>query len=176
MDSLSHFTAKSGTKTQRTRIAVAKLLDDSLDHDGNWWLNEPASASAFSVEARRRSRSSNAQMLRVLGNLIGNCIKYCPQGTSVLLRAEETCEQIEMVVSDNGPGMTLEDQRACVRAGGGRALPAAPGKMAPAWVSRSYEIVVSQNDGTVSLQSQTWPRYRRIGFDCRSPGNRTAVD
>jgi len=151
-DSLSHFTANSGTKTQRTRIAVAKLLDDSLD---TMALVAERAGINLRIQCRCAATISveYAQMLRVLGNLIGNCIKYCPQGTSVLLRAEEACEQIEIVVSDDGPGMTLEDQARAFERGWQGVIGRARQDGAGLGLAIVRDLV-SQNDGAVFLESQ----------------------
>lgn len=46
-----------------------------------------------------------AQMLRALGNLIGNCVKYCPAGCCIVLRAELLRGEVSLGVADNGPGI-----------------------------------------------------------------------
>lgn len=50
------------------------------------------------------------QLLRVLCNLIGNCIKYCPAGSAVSLSATASGDWVAIQVADDGPGMSAEDQ------------------------------------------------------------------
>jgi signal transduction histidine kinase len=47
-----------------------------------------------------------ARMLRVLGNVIGNAIKYSAAGTKVLLGASRMDDELLVTVSDQGKGMT----------------------------------------------------------------------
>ncbi len=47
-----------------------------------------------------------ARMLRVLGNVIGNAIKYSAAGTTVLLGASRMDDELLVTVSDQGKGMT----------------------------------------------------------------------
>lgn len=47
-----------------------------------------------------------ARMLRVLGNVIGNAIKYSPAGTTVLLGATRMGPELLLTVADQGRGMT----------------------------------------------------------------------
>jgi signal transduction histidine kinase len=47
-----------------------------------------------------------ARMLRVLGNVIGNAIKYSPAGTTVLLGATRMGRELLLTVTDQGRGMT----------------------------------------------------------------------
>lgn len=47
-----------------------------------------------------------ARMLRVLGNVIGNAIKYSPAGTTVLLGATRMGKELLLTVTDQGRGMT----------------------------------------------------------------------
>jgi signal transduction histidine kinase len=151
-ESLSNFTANSGRNTRRTTIAVAKLLDDSLD---TMALVAERAVISLGIQCETAASISveYAQMLRVLGNLIGNCIKYCPRGTAVQLRAEDAGNEIEIVVSDNGPGMSPEDQERAFE----RGWQGATGRARQDGAGLGLSIVrdlVSQNDGTVALQSE----------------------
>jgi signal transduction histidine kinase len=46
---------------------------------------------------------------QVIGNLIGNTLRYIPQGGKVWLNLEKTAESIRLFVNDNGPGVPAED-------------------------------------------------------------------
>lgn len=50
-----------------------------------------------------------ARMLRVLGNVIGNALKYSAAGTTVLLGASREGDQLLLAVSDQGKGMTSDE-------------------------------------------------------------------
>ena len=47
-------------------------------------------------------------ILRVLANLIGNAIKFSPEGSSISVVAEERADQVHFAVSDTGPGIPTE--------------------------------------------------------------------
>lgn len=51
-----------------------------------------------------------AAMLRVFANLLGNCIKYCPAGSTVLLEAVDAGGDVAFRVADDGPGLSAADQ------------------------------------------------------------------
>jgi two-component system phosphate regulon sensor histidine kinase PhoR len=42
---------------------------------------------------------------QIIGNLVDNAIKYCPQGSRVTIRVEKTSEELRLHVEDNGPGI-----------------------------------------------------------------------
>ncbi len=50
------------------------------------------------------------QVMRVLRNLLGNAIKYTPEGGQITLRLEQTGNEICMSVSDTGIGIAPEEQ------------------------------------------------------------------
>ena len=50
----------------------------------------------------------NAQLLRVLSNLIGNAIKYTPSGGTITLRTVLQASSVRVSVSDTGPGIPPE--------------------------------------------------------------------
>jgi signal transduction histidine kinase len=92
-------------------------------------------------------------MLRVLGNLMENSIKYSPPGSSITLRVRESAEDILVSVSDDGPGMSVADQmHAFERRWQGRAI-----RNPPEGSGLGLSIVrdlVEQNNGSVVLFSQ----------------------
>ncbi len=45
---------------------------------------------------------------RVLTNLVDNALKYCPDGASINVRARETGDRIQVLVSDSGPGIEAQ--------------------------------------------------------------------
>lgn len=50
-----------------------------------------------------------ARMLRVLGNVIGNALKYSSAGTTILLGASRIGDEVLLTVSDKGKGMTPDE-------------------------------------------------------------------
>jgi signal transduction histidine kinase len=46
---------------------------------------------------------------QVIGNLIGNSIRYIPDGSRVWLKLEQSFGAISLSVNDNGPGVPDED-------------------------------------------------------------------
>ena len=46
---------------------------------------------------------------QVIGNLVGNSLRYVPSGGKVWLTLEQTEETVSLTVNDNGPGIPAED-------------------------------------------------------------------
>jgi signal transduction histidine kinase len=115
---------------------LVRLLNDLLDlarsDAGRLTIKpEPTDARALVEDAARTMRSqteAKGQSLRtsiepslpridvdrdrirqVLVNLLTNAHEYCPQGAAISLKAERRDAEVQLVVSDDGPGMP-EDQ------------------------------------------------------------------
>ncbi len=54
-------------------------------------------------------RVDRDRILQVLSNLVGNAIKYTPQGGTITLRAKKVDGQVRISVKDTGPGIAAED-------------------------------------------------------------------
>jgi signal transduction histidine kinase len=55
-------------------------------------------------------RIDYAQLLRVLGNLVGNAIKYSPPGSTVIVCGSRADAALMLEVRDNGKGMTADEK------------------------------------------------------------------
>ncbi len=54
--------------------------------------------------------ADEARVTQILGNLIGNAIKYSPENTEVRIAAHATPGEVVVSVSDEGPGIPIEEQ------------------------------------------------------------------
>ncbi len=135
-----------------TLIPTARLLGDAADamgmvaeRAGISLLVDPGSAGSVLVDY--------PQMLRVLGNLIGNCVKYCPVGSSVRLNAREVGDNVFLSVSDDGPGMSVADQKHAFERGwqGRDGIARQDGSGLGLTIVRG---LVEQNEGSVTLASR----------------------
>jgi signal transduction histidine kinase len=50
------------------------------------------------------------RLKQMLNNLLGNAIKYTPRNGAICLKAQVAGSQIILQVTDNGPGISLDDQ------------------------------------------------------------------
>jgi signal transduction histidine kinase len=50
------------------------------------------------------------RLLQVLGNLLGNAVKFTPPGGSISLRGDRAANGVQISVRDSGPGIPLENQ------------------------------------------------------------------
>lgn len=63
------------------------------------------------IEPSLHVRADATRFKQILLNLIGNAIKFTPEGGRVELAAHRAGEQVSVEVRDNGPGVPLQDQQ-----------------------------------------------------------------
>jgi signal transduction histidine kinase len=135
----------------RQTISAQSLVADAVDMMGpiaaraDFTLNVGEVANgALSIDYQ--------QMLRVLGNLIGNAIKYSPPGSTVTLGAQRSGSMLDLTVTDNGQGMDESAQAKAFDAGwqGGDGMLRGDGAGLGLSIVRN---LVKQHGGRVALQS-----------------------
>lgn len=103
--------AQGQLKLKLENVDICTLLQDCRD------LFAPeVSSKSFSMNIHLSPEPIVAEvdrdrMLQVLSNLIGNALKFTPDGGSITLSAKKQESHIEVSVTDNGPGIAEQDTR-----------------------------------------------------------------
>src|SRR5581483_12211480 len=89
---------------------------------------------------------------QVLQNLIDNAVKYSPAGDEVAVRARRTDGRVLIEVSDNGPGIPLDQQRLIFEKFGRADVPGGskPGTGLGLFIARS---IAEAHGGTIEVRS-----------------------
>ena len=77
------------------------------------------------------------RLAAVLTNFLDNAAKYAPEPSPIEVRMSQAAERVRIAVTDHGPGIAPEDQRAAVPALLPRAEPPPTRRAAWAWASTS---------------------------------------
>ena len=56
-----------------------------------------------------KSELDPQRMEQVIGNLIGNSLRYIPDDSKIWLTLEETSDEVKLTISDNGPGVAEDE-------------------------------------------------------------------
>ncbi len=148
-DLLSANASESGQMHLKTSVAVSRLLHDAVStmsliaSRANMGLRVDVSPDvAITIDY--------AQLMRVLCNVIGNTVKYCAAGSTTILRARLEHDAVVIEVSDNGPGMSKDDQARAFERGwqGADGIAGLDGSGLGLSIVRT---LIEQNGGTVSL-------------------------
>lgn len=138
----------------RSELDVGQLLE-SVAESARAVAKDKGLALRIQAPARPLLLEGDAARLRqVLGNLVGNALRYTPPGGEIVLRAYPHQDQARLVVSDNGPGIAPQDlpyvldrfyraDAARARASGGSGLGLAIAK-----------ALVEAHHGTLTVQSE----------------------
>ena len=94
-------------RTERVAINLRELFDDVVERVRE---EHPDSQTAIAVEAPegtvyRGYRDFLSQLFR---NLVDNAVKYSPDGSSVTVRVVDHGNAVDVIVSDDGPGIASE--------------------------------------------------------------------
>jgi signal transduction histidine kinase len=84
---------------------VANMLRDALEP-----LKFAAETKGIALDLEEAPESVTAifdhdRVVQVLGNLVGNAIKFTPKGGKISLRLSAGREEVKLTVADNGPGI-----------------------------------------------------------------------
>jgi two-component system OmpR family sensor kinase/two-component system sensor histidine kinase BaeS len=94
---------------EKKNIDLAQLVQHSLDmfaaqaREKNISLLLEKGNGDFTIELDPQRTE------QVIGNLIGNALRYIPDGGRIWLTLEKGAESVRLCVNDNGPGVSNED-------------------------------------------------------------------
>lgn len=94
---------------QRGPVDFAELLRESVEHHRIHADAKSIRLDAVIPEQLPRILADRDRILQVLSNLIGNAIKFTPDGGRVTVRAESADGEVLASVTDTGPGIRRED-------------------------------------------------------------------
>ncbi len=94
---------------EKKPVDLGQLCQHTID-----MFSAQAQEKNISLSVERGSGNFNVQldpqrMEQVIGNLIGNSLRYIADGSKIWLTLEETSSEVKLIVSDNGPGVSEEE-------------------------------------------------------------------
>jgi signal transduction histidine kinase len=101
---------QSGTLRITKRLhGIGALLDELLKIYEPLFMNRALTFSIDEPDAVIIASFDYDRIVQVLSNLLGNAMKFTPQGGNVILRVQQRGEYVEFSLSDNGPGIDPND-------------------------------------------------------------------
>jgi len=94
------------------------------------------------------------RLRQVIDNLISNAVKYSPQGTTVIVWAEEIQGQWKICVQDEGPGIQPEDQELLFRYFGRLANKPTGGEKSTGLGLAISHRIVEAHGGQIGVESE----------------------
>lgn len=96
------------TRLQREKVSLSRLVD-SVVEDARL-TSEPDHSFEIDVPASIVVRADEAQLRRVLANLLDNAAKYSPDGSPIRIEAASGPDGVWVSVRDEGRGIPPEEQ------------------------------------------------------------------
>lgn len=98
-----------GLQLEMTPLSLGDLLSDSLDRFQPMADQRNITLSATIGQDVDPVQVNATKISRVLDNLLGNALRYSPQGGSIIIAAERNSEGVQVSVDDNGSGFDEND-------------------------------------------------------------------
>lgn len=96
---------------QMTRVDAAELLREAAQSIGQLFRDKNVMLELDLPDGPLPVDADRDRLMQVLMNLLSNAVKFSPAGRGrVILAADRVGTQVEIVVSDNGPGIAARDQ------------------------------------------------------------------
>ncbi|MBA3552492.1 MAG: HAMP domain-containing protein [Actinobacteria bacterium] len=109
IEDLLELARASSVKDSGSTVELTDLAREAVDR---WSATAQAAGKRMRLELDGASTvwASPADLGHVVDNLVENAIRYCPDGTEITVEAGSQDGVPRLVVSDDGPGIPLEDR------------------------------------------------------------------
>jgi len=110
VDDFIDLTRAESMSIAHDRLNLADLLRESAD---DFWAAAQARGISLDVQAPMAvawAYGDQALIMRTIGNLVDNAIKYSPDDSRIVLRLRESAGTWNIDVQDAGPGIAPQDQ------------------------------------------------------------------
>lgn len=102
-------TGRLGIEAEET--SVGSLIDESVEMLGPLAAEKGITLSAVVASDLPVIYVDRGRILQVMSNLIGNAIKFTPDGGQITLHARQERDAVRFAVTDTGPGITPEQMQ-----------------------------------------------------------------
>ncbi len=96
-----HFEKKSVDLVQLSRHTIDMFSAEAQERHISLSLEKGSGNFTAELDPQR--------MEQVIGNLVGNALRYIPDGSKIWLTLAETSGEVKLIVSDNGPGVAEDE-------------------------------------------------------------------
>ncbi len=96
-----HFEKKSVDLAQLSQHTIDMFSAEAQEKNISLVLEKGNGAYTVELDPQR--------MEQAIGNLIGNSLRYIPDGSKIWLMLEETSDAVKLFVNDNGPGVAEDE-------------------------------------------------------------------
>jgi two-component system NtrC family sensor kinase len=101
---------EAGFDTQKEVVPLEGIIRYSLENLDGQILEKRMKIKLNLPEDIPQMRGNPIRLRQVLDNLIGNAIKYTPEGGAITIDVEVQNEQVILRITDTGPGIPPADQ------------------------------------------------------------------
>lgn len=96
-----HFELKSVDLVQHARHTLELFSAEAREKDITLSIETDVDEAGLTADPQRLGQ--------VIGNLVGNSLRYIPRGGRVWLTLKRSADEVQLCINDNGPGVAVED-------------------------------------------------------------------
>jgi len=101
---------ESGFDTRKEVVQILPIINFTLENFRNQIIEKNLKLDLSAEPELPKIFGDTTRLRQMMDNLVGNAIKYTPEGGKIQVSAHEENEQLIIRISDNGPGIPPADQ------------------------------------------------------------------
>jgi signal transduction histidine kinase len=100
---------ESGKPYEMRPLDLAETIDGAIESTRPWTAEKAAEVKKVLPEGLPRVIGNPRSLKMAIQNILGNAVKFSPEGSTILIRATEADKNVQIAVEDEGTGIPASE-------------------------------------------------------------------